>query len=285
MSTRPFNASGFQVAFLIFVVVFLGAPAQKYLGPLVAAETEFPNTLGRLFFFIPALLILFLVPPLRRFCRQELRVAIPKDARFEVGMVAVAHVLLPFAIFGGVVLWYWLAGGEMALARRIGMQETLSVSLARALSADGLILLLLSTTLGPLVEELVFRGILFRTWEAEWGWFKSIIATSLVFASYHPVPVAAFVASLIFVALYRRTGSLRSCILVHALFNGLLWPPLVGQYVFAVAGKETGELHLWPFHIAALIGACIAIPIYIWMARGVAATDLDESGNCVAARS
>jgi membrane protease YdiL (CAAX protease family) len=267
MRERPFAASGAQVAFLVFAVVFLGAPAQKYIGPWLPGDLGIPNTLGRLFFFIPAILIIALIPALRRYSVELLRAPIDRAKRLEVALVVGAKALFPFAIFGGIVLWYWLHGGEMALARRIGDQQTASVAMSQALSNDGIALFILAVFVGPVVEELVFRGILFPTWEAEWGWFKSLIATSAVFAFYHPVPTAAFFGSILLTTLYRRTRSIRGCILAHAVYNFLLWYPLMGQFYFRTAGKETGEIELWFFHLAMLATASIALPIYVWMAR------------------
>jgi len=283
MRDRPFNASGVQIAFLVFAVVFLGAPAQKYLGPWLLAPLDMPNTLGRLFFFAPALLILLLVPALRSYCGALLRAPIRKSDRAEVAVVVAADALFPLAVVGGVVLWHWIGGGEMGLARRIGQQETAGVAMARALSPDGIGMFLLGAFIAPVVEELVFRGILFRTWEAEWGWFKSLVATSLVFALYHPVPLAAFFGSVLLIALYRRTRSLRACILAHVLHNALLWYPLMGQFMFRTAGKETGEIALWTFHLAALSAMAIALPVYVWMARD---RDIDpvSSANTAPAR-
>jgi len=266
MRTRPFNASGVQIAILVFAVVFLGAPAQKFLGPWLP-DLDLPKTLGRLFFFIPAILILLVVPALRSYCFQLLRDPIPRRRRLEVAAVVGANALYPFAVFGCIILWHWTYGGEMALARRLGQEDTASVAMSRALSLDGIATFILAAFIGPLVEELVFRGILFRTWEAEWGWFKSLLATSLVFAAYHPVPVAAFFASIILTALYMRTRSLRACILAHAVHNALLWYPLMGQFVFRTAGKETGEIEVWPLHLTALAAFAVALPIYVWTAR------------------
>ncbi len=269
MTSRLPKATGFQVAFFIFAVVFLAAPIQKYLVPLVASGEGLERTLGRLSIFVPACLILMLVPAIRRFCVAELATPIGRSHRLEVALfVAFKTLVMPFAIVGAIVLWHWIVGGEMALARRIGNEDAAAASLARAMSMDGMILAIaIGALVAPVIEELVFRGLLFRAWEAQWGWFPAMVATSAVFAAYHPVPFSAFVASMLFVALYRRTGSLRGCILAHSAYNFLLWYPLLGQLIFRKAGKETGEIALWPFHLAALAALAIALPVYVWMAR------------------
>lgn len=263
--TKP---GGFQIAFLIFAVVFLASPFHKYLGPLLGIGEPPGRVAGRLFIFVPAIAILVLVPGIRRFCRDQLTTPIRRERRVECGLVTLAQLALPFAIAGATVLWYWFKGGEMSLARRIGQQRPLGTELAQALTLEGILFsILLAAVIAPLVEELVFRGLLYRAWEARWGWFWSMIATSAVFAAYHPVPFAAFISSIVFVAVLRRTGSLWAPIIVHAAGNLFLWPPLLGQFYFRTAGKETGEIALWTFHIVAFALLVASLPIYVWLAR------------------
>jgi membrane protease YdiL (CAAX protease family) len=285
MPARPLSASGLQIAFLVFAVAFLAAPATKYLGPYVPFGSDLPKSLGRVFIFVPAILLLLLIPQVREFCARELKRPIVKADRLEVGIAVVSQALLPFAIVGGIVSWHWIAGGEMGLTRWIGNRDTPYAAMEQALSADGLVHLVLAALIAPVVEELVFRGMLYRTWEAEWGWFNSMLATSAVFAAYHAVPASAFVGSIITVVLYRRTGSLVACILTHAVYNALLWYPLMGRHYFRTAGKETGEIELWPLHLTMLALLAVALPIYVWMARTRPDEEEETSEHIVVARS
>jgi len=253
---------GFQTAFLIFAIVFLAYPTQKYLVPLLGIEPG--PVVARLFIFVPLAAMLALVPQYRRFAIAARRTSIAPGSGVEVALVAAAKALLPFAIGGAVVLWHWTLGGEMALAKRLGQEPALS----RGLSMESLVLFFfVAGVVAPLVEELLFRGLLYRAWEARWGWFPAMLATSALFAAYHPVPFGAFVSSIVFVALLRRTGSLWAPILVHGFGNMLLSPLLLGRLYFNPSGKETGEIGLWPFHLAALAVLAIALPVYLWLAR------------------
>ena len=276
------GASGLQVAFLVFAVVLLGAPLHKYLGPLLGIPQSSPIA-GRLFIFIPAIAILLFAPALRRSCFERLSQPIIASRRIEVGLVSAAEILLPFAIFGAVALWYWILGGEMALARRIGNQSPVDVELARAWTTEGMLLqLLLAGIVAPVIEELVFRGFLYDAWKAQWGWFWAMLATSLVFAAYHPFPFQAFIASIVFVLVLRRAGSIRAPILVHAAGNIAVWYPLMGQFYFNLRGKETGEIRLWWFHLAMLGILAVALGIYAWMARDGTNEDYVEAETVVA---
>ena len=277
MSQGPqVNASGLQIAFLVFAIALLAYPAQKYLGPILGIE-EPRRIVSGLFIFVPMIALLVLVPAFRRFAVDQLAKGIPRGKRVESALAALAQVALPFAIGGAIVLWYWTIGGEMSLARRVGDQRPIAVELAQALSVEGFVFsVLIAGIVAPIVEELIFRGLLYRAWEAQWGWFWSMLATSTVFAAYHPVPFAAFIGSVIFVAVLRRTGSLWAPILVHAAGNIALWPVAVGRFYFQTAGKETGEIAQWPFHLTALAVLAIALPAYVWLARDPRDAEIPE---------
>jgi membrane protease YdiL (CAAX protease family) len=283
-SEHPRSPTGLQVAFLIFAVVLLATPFQKYVAPMMGLGLS-GTYWDRLYIFVPAIAILALVPALRRYCLSRLRQPIAPGQRTEVAIVAGAHVLLPFALAAAVMLWYWVPGGEMALARRIGNQMSPEAEFARALTLQGAAgHLLLAGLVAPVVEELVFRGLLYDAWKEQWGWFWSMLATSAVFAAYHPIPFGAFVSSIIFIAVMRRTGSLRASIIAHGAGNIALWYPLMGQLYFSMKGKETGEIHLWWMHLAALGLLAIVVPVYAWMSRDAATLDDPMEADTVAAR-
>jgi membrane protease YdiL (CAAX protease family) len=275
------RSAGYEIAFLVFAIVFLAYPVQKYVAPFLGLSADDSALVGRLFIFVPAVLMLFAVPVFREFSLQELATPIARDRRLEVAVVAFAKVLVPFAIFGGFAVWWWLRGGEPGLARFVGNIAPMETQLARALTFEGLLWLVLTGSLGPIVEELLFRGLLFRAWEARWGWFPAMIATSLMFALFHGAAVPAFLGSLVFVAVYMRTGSLWAPIVVHAVGNIALWPPLMGQFYMRTAGKETGELAAWMPNLFALCAYAIALVVYVWMARTTARVAADDPSEVV----
>ncbi len=82
------------------------------------------------------------------------------------------------------------------------------------------------TTVGfaPLAEEYLFRGLLYRALDREWGGWRAIVASSFFFAIYHPpiswLPVAAL--GCLNAWLFRRTGHLRSCVVAHMAYNAVV---------------------------------------------------------------
>jgi len=76
----------------------------------------------------------------------------------------------------------------------------------------------------PFAEEYLFRGLLFRALDREWGGWRAVAGSALFFAIYHPVlawlPVAFLgVANAL---LFKRTGSLFSAVALHMAYNAVV---------------------------------------------------------------
>ena len=264
----PPQVSGFQIAFLVIAVLLLAAPADKYLFGRWSWAQEQGLPVTRFAIFMLAIAIFLTLPALRRLCRSLLSQPIPKDKRAEVGIVLVIHVACAFAALGAVVLLAWSRGGEPALARFVGEQAKDAEQMSQALSVGGVLtFLVLAGFIAPVVEEIVFRGMLYRAWAERWGWLAAALSTSFLFAIIHPNMFSQFFASILYIGLYRRTGSLRAPIILHGLFNMLMWYPLAGQFLFPNAARGTGELRYFTLNLVALGVVAVALPFYLWMAR------------------
>lgn len=82
---------------------------------------------------------------------------------------------------------------------------------------------IVTAILGPLVEELLFRGIGFHLL-AQFGHVAAIVVTSVAFALTHGIAVGLPVFFVIGIGLgfiRSRTGSIYPAFLLHAAFNGL----------------------------------------------------------------
>ena len=262
------TASGAQIAFLTFAVILLAAPLTLWI---LRAERWTPEVAAMIQKGIPFLMgaaILAAFPGLRRICSAELNTPLPQQKRGEVAAVLTLHLVAAFAWAGAVALWYWISGGEAALAQLMRQLPPHDAEMARALMHAELVRsLLVMGILAPLVEELVFRGLLYRAWEAQWGWIPAMLASSALFAAYHPNFIPAFIGGILYVCVYRRTGSIWAPISVHVAFNVLLWYPLLDQFIFYRSLEAPGDLQSWEPHFAALLVTLVAVPAYMALAR------------------
>ena len=85
----------------------------------------------------------------------------------------------------------------------------------------------------PVIEEFLFRGILFRAMKRSFGVGPALVISSILFGLVHQ-NVLSFVPltflGIILSLSYERTGDLRTCIFIHAFFNGfMVFSILVGH--------------------------------------------------------
>lgn len=274
------EATGLQIAFFIVALFFLAAPADKYIFSHWQWAKDLGFPIGRMMNFIIAAAVLFSIPALRRRCFNLLAVPVAPTKKVEVAVVILLHVVTGFAAAGIVGLWIWNSGGEPALALAVGTHGGASAQLAHAVSVGGLVTyLLVGGIIAPIVEELLFRGLLYPAWASQWGWVRSALATSLLFAVLHPNMYSQFMASILYICLLRRTGSLRAPIVAHSAFNILMWYPFLGQYVFPGPGRD------WTPQFVCLAIAIVALPLYMWMSRDAKAAPSPFGSDAAPAHS
>ncbi len=116
--------------------------------------------------------------------------------------------------------------------------QTLHQLVETQIDAWWIVMAALVIVAAPIIEELMYRGLLQRALhQLSLGRWPAIIAASLIFALMHlhavpPHAVAAlFVLSLGFGWIYEKTGSLAAPITMHALFNA-------GNLAFALLGSK-----------------------------------------------
>ncbi len=91
---------------------------------------------------------------------------------------------------------------------------------------DRALLFFESAILPPLVEELMFRGLLYPALRERWGVAGGVALSAATFALVHPTLPGGFLPlwsmGAVWAFTYERRGSLLPSILMHALNNGLL---------------------------------------------------------------
>lgn len=78
----------------------------------------------------------------------------------------------------------------------------------------------------PILEEILFRGLVFESCRERFGNGSAVFISALLFGLVHGVPmqiINAFIVGLIFGYVYLRTGSLLSVIILHAINNAIAY--------------------------------------------------------------
>lgn len=73
----------------------------------------------------------------------------------------------------------------------------------------------------PFAEEFLFRGLLFRALDREWGGWRAIVGSAAFFAIYHPV-LSWLPVGLLGVAnalIFKKTGRLAPAVVLHMVYN------------------------------------------------------------------
>jgi membrane protease YdiL (CAAX protease family) len=82
----------------------------------------------------------------------------------------------------------------------------------------------MAVAFAPLAEEFLFRGLLYRALDREWGGWRAIVGAAAFFAVYHPAlswaPV--MVLGAINAILFKRTGLLAPAVAAHAAYNAVV---------------------------------------------------------------
>lgn len=148
-------------------------------------------------------------------------------------------VLVPVMFsFAAMTLWAtaFVASWVFPEFGRYLLREQNDPGPLRALNQAGSTwLILFIVVVGPVVEEIVFRGLVLRRWIARRSLWRGVVGSSLVFALLHPpFWIGAFVIGIFLSLLYLVTRSLYAPIAFHAMYNGLI--------TFTVLGANAARL-------------------------------------------
>jgi membrane protease YdiL (CAAX protease family) len=261
----PRSASGAQIVFLSFAVMLVSLPLSDVISSQLGAPKEMARFIGNSLAFGLGLVAIVSFPSLRRLVFAELSRPIPPESRIEVALVASCKLALVFAFAGGIALWSWLQFGSVLTTDFVSRPR--AEMLNEAFSELGMLTqLFMAVLVGPVIEEILFRGLLFQAWERRWGAPIAAVLTSALFASYHPYIVHTFVSGIVYVCVVRRTGSLWGSIVVHAFYNLSIWYPLAGQWLYLDPSQAVRDISTWGLHLACLLITLLILPAYVWMA-------------------
>lgn len=121
------------------------------------------------------------------------------------------------------------------------------------------IFILWACVLAPIIEEMLFRGVLLSRWGAKWGMRKAVLISALAFSILHFDKLGAFLFALCMSILYLRTRTLLVPIVAHALYNAIVTAIAIG--VAHSAGSSASNTIDHFLSIAWVKCACFAITL------------------------
>jgi uncharacterized protein len=261
MKTAP---TGFQITFLLFALAFAAMLATRPLASAIGLPEAHFNALGH-FIVVPLqLAFVFGIPALRNLVLEGYHHPFSPSARMEAAGVAGLKLALTFGIWGLIALWGMHVFQGSSDVRAYGFQVDREAWDAYYFSAWGLVNAAFAVTLGPFMEEMLYRGVLYRLWERQWGWLAGTLLSSVVFSIIHPQNlIQTFLSAILYACLYRRTGSLWATTLCHASYNFLVAWPLLGQVLILKPADAASSLEPWIPNLLCLAAGSIGFIFYV----------------------
>ncbi len=152
-----------------------------------------------------------------------------------------------------LVVFFLLAAGLTAL---FGEQDNELMRILRSSRSAVYIVAFLATFSAPIVEEVVYRGIIYSAFYKAFGVVVAVIVASTLFAGVHFLQYNGDFTALIMICLLSliltlirvRTGNLLPCIVLHMVFNGIQSVLLILQPFINFGNtneQHAALLHLW----------------------------------------
>jgi uncharacterized protein len=134
--------------------------------------------------------------------------------------LAIVIAILLFSLGSGHLLFYSVSFFAPTLVESLLKQKTfLSDAETFAPLLHNLLAVIVVTVVAPVVEELIFRGIILHRWTAKWGVTPAVLISALLFAILHANIIGLFVFGVMMALLYIKTRTLIVPIVCHALNN------------------------------------------------------------------
>ena len=253
----PFTILGMIVLYVVLRVVAGVTP----IDPEDATTSEIASAIG--FYAVLALWILWA-------CRRT-----GAGIRRLVGRVPDGYNWLPalgLLVVAGVFSlgsWYVTAYGLSLVAPGTveGILDLSELGLGDSI-VSGIMWTLIAVVLAPVLEEVLFRGILVNRWGVKWGVGTGIVASSVLFGVCHLIDTAGAAAfGLVAAVLYLRTRTLIVPIAFHAA-NNLVFT--LSEFLFPSEGPVDFAAELREIEAMALPGlgmAAVTLPVLVWYLR------------------
>lgn len=219
-----------------------------FINVLRITEEQFAGFSGLVEIFINIVLILIFFIVYRWVFKSDM------DERSSIPSVkGTAMSLITGAGISGVsYLWIMLAKNIPAFQESLSAMEAANKSIE---GGSGLELILTVVIIAPLVEELLFRGIVFRSMQKVFPVWISIMLSAIMFGAYHMNLAQAVYATFMGIVagiIYHKTNRLKYPIIVHAANN------FIGAMQSFIPSKA-GSLMIDMFSLIMIIPMCYII--------------------------
>ena len=261
------SPTGFQIAFLLLALAFGAMLATTWVSNVLAVPSAYYSTLGH-FVVIPFQFALVLgMPALRSLVLDGFSQPNSLPYRFEAIALACAKVILTFGLWGVVALWGLHVSHRSSDITAYGFLIDPAAMDEHYFAAWGLVGAVYAVSLGPLIEEVLYRGVLYRLWERQWGWIAATLLSSIVFSLVHPHNlIQTFFSGILYACLLHRTGSLWATTLCHATYNFLITWPLFGHILLLKTPDASTSLNPWIPNLICLALGTIGLVVYVALA-------------------
>lgn len=157
------------------------------------------------------------------------------------GYLYMFAIVFGFLIAGGV-LNYFIPSGETDLMKILNSSRSAALAVA-----------FMATFTAPIVEEVIYRGIMYSAFQKSFGPAAAVVLVTLCFALVHvpqyyesvPTILMIFSLSLTLTLIRVKTNSLLPCIILHTIFNGIQSALIIAQpYLPAAEEAKTAAAAL-----------------------------------------
>lgn len=132
-------------------------------------------------------------------------------------------------VFKSVLIGVGLFAVAWVIVLAFGGKDTELERLIKSSRAAALLIAFMAVATAPLVEEIIYRGILFPAWQRLTGSVAAVIIVTLMFAIPHVPqywPNFAVISSILMLSavltiVRARTSRLVPCYVIHLVFNGI----------------------------------------------------------------
>jgi membrane protease YdiL (CAAX protease family) len=182
-----------------------------------------------------------------------------------------AKINWPKIIATTVLVWLALAGIsglELQLAKQLGLVATPGLLNRQtvALPAAWGVTFVLGVLIAPVIEEMLYRGVILHRLSRRWGVRGGVVASSLLFALMHfSLPLLSrFLLGVILANAFIKTRTLLVPIVMHATFNGLA---LAERWLVQNLAWQLPTIVLFALFGYAVFGAVVWLLYYLYKNR------------------